>query len=352
MVELRHKGELMVAEHKNSEGPSQEERSTERFRRLLESVPTVAVQGYGMDGTTHYWNKASETLYGYTAQEAIGRNLLDLIIPPEMRRSVEQAIEQMAETGAPIPAAELTLMRKDGSRVSVFSSHAVVHMPGSAPELFCIDVDLTERKRIEHALRDSERRFRALFEGTVLSLSALAELRDPYTAGHQQRVADLACAIAENMGLAEERGEDIRVAGLLHDIGKSVVPAEILNKPAVFSELEMRMVQEHSQASHATLRKIPHLQAVAEVVLQHHERLDGTGYPQGLKGEEILLEARILAVADVVEAMASHRPYRASLGIDAALAEIKQGRGHAYDAAVVDACLAVFHKGFAFTTAD
>lgn len=215
----------------------QEEESVQRFRRLLESVPTVAVQGYGMDGVTRYWNSASVSLYGYTAQEAIGRNLVDLIIPPEMRAQVGQAIEQMAATGMPIPAAELRLMRKDGTRVPVFSSHAVVHMPGHDPELFCLDVDLTKQKRVEDSLRTSERRFRKLFEGTILSLSTLAELRDPYTAGHQKRVAQLASAIARRRRLPPEAIENIRLAGLLHDIGKVSTPAEILNKPVSLTDL-------------------------------------------------------------------------------------------------------------------
>jgi PAS domain S-box-containing protein len=151
-----------ITERKRAEAALRE--NEERFRNLLQDVQSVAVQGYGPDGTTRYWNQASERLYGYSAQEAIGRNLVDLIIPPEMREGVEQAIRQMAETGVPIPASELSLMRKDGSRVAVFSSHTIVQVPGREQELFCIDIDLTERKQIEEKLIASENNFRQIAE--------------------------------------------------------------------------------------------------------------------------------------------------------------------------------------------
>lgn len=205
------------------------------------------------------------------------------------------------------------------------------------------------KKRTAKALQRSEERFRMLFEGTVLSLAAMSELRDPYTAGHQQRVAELACAIAERTGLEQTRIDDLRVAGLLHDIGKISVPAEILNKPTALTEVEWNIVKSHVDLSYEILKGIPFERPVAEMVQAHHERLDGTGYPQGLKEGEILLEARILAVADVVEAMASHRPYRAALGVDRALEEIREGRGVRYDARAVDACVGLFAEGFAFS---
>ncbi|MCR4392550.1 MAG: HD domain-containing protein [Candidatus Acetothermia bacterium] len=180
-------------------------------------------------------------------------------------------------------------------------------------------------------------------------LSAALELRDPHTAGHQRRVAELACAIARELGFSEERIQGLQVAVLLHDIGKMLyVPAEILCKPGKLSAQEMELVRIHPQAGYEVLRRIEFPWPVAEVVRQHHERLDGSGYPHGLKGEEILLEARILAVADVVEAMTSHRPYRPALGVDQALAEIQKEKGRLYDPQVVEACLAVFERRFVF----
>jgi putative nucleotidyltransferase with HDIG domain len=179
----------------------------------------------------------------------------------------------------------------------------------------------------------------------------MSEERDPYTSGHQERVSLLSCAIAREMGESATLGQPVRVAGLLHDIGKIAVPSEILSKPSRLTEPEMRLVQLHPEASYRILEGIEFPWPIADMVRQHHERLDGSGYARGLKGDEICLGARILATADVVEAMVSHRPYRASLGIDAALAEIERGRGTTYDADVVDACVRLFReKGLTMET--
>jgi len=201
-----------------------------------------------------------------------------------------------------------------------------------------------EREKV--ALRQSEKRYKDLFEGMLLSLGKLTELRDPYTSGHQQRVADLAVAIAKRMGLDPDRIEGIHAAGILHDIGKLTIPAEILTKPAKLSELEYSLVKVHPQTGYDILKGIEFPWPLPEMVLQHHERLDGSGYPHGLSGEDIMLEARILAVADVVEAMSSFRPYRAALGMDEALAEIRKGAGTLYDERVVAACIEVVEGGF------
>jgi putative nucleotidyltransferase with HDIG domain len=169
-------------------------------------------------------------------------------------------------------------------------------------------------------------------------------MRDPYTAGHEKRVAKIAGAIGAELGFDEIRQEGLRVAGYLHDIGKVSIPSEILAKPGKISALEFQLIQGHAQASYDVLHKMEWPWPVAEVALQHHERIDGSGYPQGLKGDAILLEARIMAVADVVEAMSSHRPYRPGLGINKALAEIELGRGTKYDIQVADACLRLFRE--------
>ena len=199
-------------------------------------------------------------------------------------------------------------------------------------------------------LRQTAERLHLSLEGTVLAMGQIVETRDPYTAGHERRVAELAVAIAKELGMDDEDVEGLRIAAVIHDIGKIAVPAEILTKPGRLSELEFRLIREHSQAGHDILTGIHFGHPVAEVVLQHHERLDGSGYPNGLKAAAIVPEARVLAVADTVEAMSSHRPYRPALGFDAALAEIEEGAGERYDPAVVAACVrVVLEQGFTFS---
>jgi len=197
-----------------------------------------------------------------------------------------------------------------------------------------------ENSRLLQSIREA-------LAGTVGILGSTVEIRDPYTAGHQRRVTELACALGAELGLPERTLNGLRVASLLHDIGKMSIPAEILSKPTRLTEVEFRLIQQHSQVAFDLLEPIQFPWPVAQIVLQHHERIDGSGYPQGLKGDEMLLEAKILNVCDVVEAMASHRPYRPALGIDAALDEIETRKGDLYDPAVADACIALFReKGF------
>jgi HD-GYP domain-containing protein (c-di-GMP phosphodiesterase class II) len=209
--------------------------------------------------------------------------------------------------------------------------------------------ELAERKRAEQEVRQSYVKLQTAFRGTVNTLVSAIEMRDPYTAGHQQRVTQLACALASEMGLPEEQIEGLRMAGLIHDLGKINVPADILSKPGQLSEIEFGLIKMHPQIGHDILKAIEFPWPVADIVLHHHERMDGSGYPQELSDDEILLEARILSVADVVEAMVSHRPYRAAHSTEDALEEISQNRGILYDPQVVDTCLKLFtEKRFEF----
>lgn len=201
-----------------------------------------------------------------------------------------------------------------------------------------------QRRAAESALLEHQAKLRHSLEGTVEAIAATVETRDPYTAGHQRRVADLARAIGREMGLSEHVQEGLHFGALIHDLGKVQIPAEILSKPTKLTKLEFELIKVHPQAGYDIIKGIEFPWPVAAMVHQHHERLDGSGYPQGLKGDAIALEARILAVADVVEAMASHRPYRPGLGIEAALKEIEAKRGLWFDPAAVDACLRLFRE--------
>ncbi|HKI62003.1 MAG TPA: HD domain-containing phosphohydrolase [Mariprofundaceae bacterium] len=209
--------------------------------------------------------------------------------------------------------------------------------------------DITAARAASLALEKSSSQLQRALEGTIASVARMVEARDPYTAGHQKRVSAFATAIGEEMGLSPDRVRGIELGSSIHDIGKIQLPAEILSKPGRLTEIEYQLVKAHAQEGYNILKDIEFPWPIAEIAHQHHERLDGSGYPQGLKGDEILLEARIVAVADVVEAMSSHRPYRAGLGISIALDEVRKGRGIGFDADVVDACLKLIEsKKFTF----
>jgi PAS domain S-box-containing protein/putative nucleotidyltransferase with HDIG domain len=241
---------------------------------------------------------------------------------------------------------ETQVYRKDGEKVWISMNTRVVRDPQGCILYYEGTVDdITARKLAEEQLKQSLEKLRRTLTQTASALASALEKRDPYTAGHQQRVALLACMIADEMGFSREQIEGIRVAGVLHDIGKIFVPSDILSKPGKLISFEMSLVQTHADVGYDILKEVEFPWPIAQIVLQHHEKLDGSGYPQGLKGEEILLEARIIAVADVMEAIASHRPYRPAHGIDVAIENIEDHRGTFYDADVVDACLKVFKDG-------
>ena len=202
--------------------------------------------------------------------------------------------------------------------------------------------------RLEKKVEEGYKETKEALKGTIDTISLIGEFRDPYTAGHQRRVSQLACAISKKVGIAEEQIEGIRIAGLLHDIGKIAIPSDILNKPGRLSDSEYDIIKSHSNNGYKILKGIQFLGPVAKTVLQHHERINGSGYPSGISSNDIMIEAKILGVADIVEAMGSYRPYRPALGIGKALEEIHAKSGILYDAAVVDACLKVFREGFVF----
>jgi len=206
-----------------------------------------------------------------------------------------------------------------------------------------------ERKAYDDQLSESFQKMQKALEGTVQALSSIIEKKDPYTAGHQNRVAQLALAIGKELGLSEERLEDLRFASLLHDIGKIHVPAEILNKPYSLNKVEMGLIKTHPRIGYEILKSIDFPGPVPEIVLQHHERIDGSGYPDAISSKDILVEAQILGLSDVFESMSSKRPYRAALGIESALKEIEESSGILFAPAVVKACIKVFkERNFSF----
>jgi HD-GYP domain-containing protein (c-di-GMP phosphodiesterase class II) len=244
---------------------------------------------------------------------------------------------------------EFRLRHKNGSEVYVETRGSTIMSNGTPIAFQAIARDITERKKVEERLNQTLENLHKAMGGIIRVISATVETRDPYTAGHQRRVAELARTIATEMDLSDDQRDGLRMAGTIHDLGKVSIPAEILVKPAKLSAIEYQLIQAHSQIGYDILKGIEFPWPIAEMVLQHHERMDGSGYPRGLKGEEISKEARILMVADVVEAMASYRPYRPALGIDAALGEIEKNKGILYDPGVVEVCLSLFReKGFGF----
>jgi PAS domain S-box-containing protein/putative nucleotidyltransferase with HDIG domain len=270
-------------------------------------------------------------------------------VHPEEREAVNKAYSDSLRDRTSYQI-EHRLLMKDGRVKYVLEKGETTYDQDGKPLRSLGTVqDVTATKFAERALREQQQVLVQALEGTIHTVSTAVELRDPYTAGHQRRVAELACAIAGAMGLGGERIKGVRLGAMIHDIGKIGVPAEVLSKPSRLTEIELQLVRQHAEMGYNILKDVTFNWPVAEIAHQHHERMDGSGYPQGLKGEAICLEARIIAVADVVESMASHRPYRPMLGMDAALEEITLHRGVLYDAQAVDACRQVLEDGFQFT---
>lgn len=312
-------------------------RTEQQLRRTQFTVDhaAVGIVWVNRDGSYDYVNDEACRLLGYSREEFVGMRVGD--INPQLNGEAWRS--HFAETKATgFLSFESQTLRKDGTSLPL--QVVVNHVNFDDREFHCTFlVDLREQKRAEQVLRTN-------LEETILAISKAVEARDPYTAGHQQRVSSLSLAIARQLGMDEERIKGIRMGAMIHDIGKIQTPAEILSKPGRLSEAEYLIIKEHPKTGYEILKDIHFPWPVAEIALQHHERIDGSGYPQGLKGGDICLEARIVAVADVVEAMGTHRPYRAGLGKDAALEEISGKKGTLYDPDVVDACLDIFAKGY------
>jgi PAS domain S-box-containing protein len=312
-----------------------------KYRALVEQQTLVGI--FMIDeGRVLYHNPRADEIFGYEPGELVGRSLKSLTMDADWP-AAERAVRGILSGEVPTLKMEFRGLRKDG-REAIISAQGSAVRSGGRPIIVGMMQDVTEQRRSEQQNRSYLAQLETAFMHTVEVATTLSEMRDPYTAGHERRVAEIAVAIGAELGFDAGRQQGLRVAGFLHDIGKIMIPAEILSKPGKLTATEFALVKGHSQASYDVLKRVDFPWPVARVALQHHERIDGSGYPLGLKGEAILLDARVLAVADVIEAMASHRPYRPGLGIDMALAEIERGRGSAYDSVVVDACLKLFRE--------
>lgn len=323
-------------------------KSEEKYKTFVNNVNVGIYRNtVGPKGKFIEANPAVIKMFGYESKdEFLSIDVADLYQNPGDR---ERFNEKMLANGF-VRDEELELKKKDGKPIfcSVFAV-VVKDEQGKIKYYDGIIEDITKRKKVEQELKTSYKKLKKILNGTINALASTTEKRDPYTAGHQQRVTQLACVIAREMGFSEERIEGMRMACMVHDIGKIYVAAEILNKPVRLTDIEMALIKTHCQIGYEILKTIEFPLPIAEIVLQHHERMDGSGYPQGLKGKDILHEAKILAVVDVVEAMSSHRPYRSSFGVDLALNEIKENRSKLYDPEIVDVCLKLFtEKGFKF----
>lgn len=331
------------AERKRSEQVLAE--SEQRFRGVVEQ--SLAGIYIIQDGRFVYVNPRFAEIFGYaSADELIGVEPTSLVADQDRGLVAENIRSRLADEAQGVSHGFITAVRKDGSLIEV-GVHGARATHGGRPAIIGMMQDVSERKRAEEQIQRYVAQLEDSFMHTIEVATTLVEMRDPYTAGHEKRVALISVAIGTELGLEAHRIEGLRVGGYIHDIGKIIVPAEILSKPGKISEAEYLLIKGHPQAGYDILKNVDFPWPVADIAYQHHERMDGSGYPRGLKGEEILLEARITAVADVVEAMSAHRPYRPSLGLEQALAEIERGSGDHYDPVVAAACLRLFReKGY------
>jgi PAS domain S-box-containing protein/putative nucleotidyltransferase with HDIG domain len=340
-----------ITERKQAEQALKE--SEAKYRSIFEK----AIEGMYQtipDGRFLSINPAMAHMHGYESPEEMMTNVTNigkqLYVNPEDR----MRYRNLLQTHEIVERFETQTYRKDGTQIWVsLNAHVVKDDAGKILYFEGTAEDIAERKLAEEELKQTLEKLRKSLISTIQVMSLTIETKDPYTAGHQRRVSNLARTIAQEMGLAKDTIDNIRMAGIIHDIGKMSVPAEILSKPGKLNDIEMSLIKFHSQLGYDILKDAELPYPIAKIVLQHHERLDGSGYPEGLKGDQILLEAHILAVADVVEATASHRPYRPALGIDVALEEIEKNKGILYDTEVVEACLKLFReKGFIFESKE
>ena len=328
-----------ITQLKNMEKALQD--AVTRLKAILQAIPDL-IFIINRDGVIlDYYAEKKEDLYAQPI-EFLNKKVTE-VLPSDVAERVMKAVQEVFSTRELVEFGYSLNIR---GKVRQWDARIVKL---NKNEVLAVVRDVTQLKKMAKKLRESYERLRKSLQQFIKAMAKIVETRDPYTAGHQERVAELAVAIAKEMRLSEGKIEAIQMAGLLHDMGKIAIPAEILTKPAKLSELEFTLVKTHPQVAYKVLREIDFPWPVAEIIYQHHERWDGSGYPKGLKDDEILLEAKILAVADVVEAMCSHRPYRPAYSIEEALEELTRNKGKLYDPEVVEACIKLFkEKKFSF----
>lgn len=310
-----------------------------RYQRLFETAKDGILLLDFPDGRVQDANPFITNLIGYTKAELLGKKLWELGLIADKEKAIS-AHQSILDSGY-VRYEDIDLVTKDGRSIAVefiCNSYGV----NSETVIQCNIRDISDRKKAEQALSLSHAEMINHFHAMIDSTSNLIESRDPYTAGHQKRVADLSVEIAKLLGMSDFEIEGIFLAAKIHDIGKINIPVEILTKPTSLNTLEVAMLRNHPQTGFDILKPLTLPWPISKIILQHHERLDGSGYPNALKGEEICMEAKVIAVADVVEAMTSHRPYRSAIGIDKALQEIESQSGILYESKVVASCLKLF----------
>jgi PAS domain S-box-containing protein/putative nucleotidyltransferase with HDIG domain len=333
-----------ITERKRLEAAQRQ--AEENFRRSLDDSP-LGARIVTAEGKTIYANKAILDLYGFGSLEELNATPLKDRYSPQSYAEFQNRTKQRSNGTFPSEY-EISIVRKNGEIriLQVFRKEVLWNGRNHYQALY---LDVTARKTAEERLNKTLQSLSLAMAATIRVLGLTVEARDPYTAGHQQKTTSLAEAIARDMGLSSERVAGLHMAGLVHDIGKISIPAEILSKPTKLTPGEYALVKTHAQKGYEILKDVEFPWPLAEIVYQHHERMDGSGYPRGLKGDEILMEARILCVADTMEAMVSDRPYRPALGPKLALAEVEKGKGILYDADVAETCLKLFRgKRFSF----
>ena len=316
--------------------------SESNSRHSLDDSP-LGVRISTTEGETIYANRAILDIYGYDSIEELKKTSLKERYTPESYANFQLRKEERLRGEFGPSEYKISIVRKNGEIRHLHVFRKEIFWNGKK-QYQVIYQDITERRQTEEKLRETLESLRKSIKITIQVLGTVSEARDPYTAGHQKKVADLARAIATEMKLPHNKIEGIRMAGAIHDIGKISIPSEILCKPITLSDVEFSIIKAHTQYSYDIIKDVESPWPLADIVHQHHERINGSGYPQGLKGENILIEARILAVADVVEAMISYRPYRPALGVEIALAEIEKNAGTLYDLKATNACLKLFRE--------